>query len=150
MSPRILAAVAVLAIGAAGVCHAGSYSNDFSTNQGAASLRRSAIVDSGSLRLTPNGVSQEGSLVIDDLDPGARVTSFDARFDLAIGPGSVPPADGVSFSFGAPPAATYGENGTGAGLAIVFDIYDNGEIPTPPVIRVLLDGTQTGRCRSRW
>jgi len=142
LKTRILAITTVLAVGFSGTCFAGSYSNDFSSGVGAASLRGSAVVDSGSVRLTPNAGGNEGSLVIDNLDPGRTVQSFDASFMLAIGPGSTPPADGVSFSFGPPPGGTYGESGAPTGIAVVFDIYDNGETPTPPVIRIMVNGTQ--------
>ena len=142
MNARILAITSVLAAGFSGACLAGGYSNDFSSGVGAASLRGSAVVDTGSVRLTPNVADNEGSLVIDNLDPGRTVQSFDASFTLAIGPGSSPPADGVSFSFGPPPGGTSGESGAPTGIAVVFDIYDNGETPTPPVIRIMVNGTQ--------
>jgi hypothetical protein len=109
---------------------------------GAASLRGSAVLDSGSVRLTPNSLDQEGSLVIENLDPGRAVRGFDASFTLAMGPAGVTLADGVSFSFGPPPAGTYGESGAPTGLVVTFDLWDNGESPTPPVIRVVVNGTQ--------
>lgn len=144
MKTSALALAATLALGASAPVLAGSYNNDFSSGVGAASLRESAVLDSGSVRLTPNVTNNIGSLVVNDLDPGSVVTSFDAAFTLAIGPGSDPPADGVSFSFGAPPPGTdaFGESGTWSGLAVVFDIFNNGENPTPPVIRVLWNGVQ--------
>ena len=144
MKPSTLALAAALAFGTSVPVFAGSYNNDFSSGVGAASLRESAVLDSGSVRLTPNVIDNLGSLVINDLDPGSVVTSFDASFTLAIGPGSTPPADGVSFSFGAPPPGTdaFGESGTWSGVAVVFDIFNNGETPTPPVIRVLWNGVQ--------
>jgi len=142
MRTGIAAIAAALAFGSSDLCHAGAYSNDFSSSVGAASLRGDAVLDSGSVRLTPNSLSQEGSLVIDNLDPGLSVASFDASFTLAIGPAGATLADGVSFSFGPPPGGTYGEGGAPTGVVVSFDLWDNGEVPTPPVIRVLVNGSQ--------
>ena len=89
MRTGIVAIAAALAFGSSGLCHAGAYSNDFSSSVGAASLRGDAVLDSGSVRLTPNSLSQEGSLVIDNLDPGRVVRGFDASFTLAMGPAGV-------------------------------------------------------------
>jgi hypothetical protein len=142
MKPWFATTAAALAIASSGTCFAGAYSNNFSSSVGAASLRGTAVLDSGSVRLTENLLVQEGSLVINNLDGGRIVQAFDASFTLAIGPTSVPPADGVSFSFGPPPAGTYGESGAPTGVVVTFDLYDNGESPTPPVIRIVVNGTQ--------
>lgn len=142
MKSGIVPIAAALAIGWSAASHAGSYSNDFSTDVGAASLRGTAVLDAGSVRLTPDDFDQEGSLVLNNLDPGLVVQTFDASFTIAIGPGSDPIADGVSFSLGFPPVSTYGESGTPFGLVVIFDTYDNGESPTPPVIRIVVNGTQ--------
>lgn len=142
MKTWIVTIAAVLAIAASGPCRAGSYVNDFSSSVGAASLRGSAILDSGSVRLTPNSGDEEGSLVIDRLDGGRALQSFDASFTLAIGPTGAPPADGMSFSFGPAPSGTYGEGGAPFGIVVTFDLYDNGESPTPPVVRIVVNGTQ--------
>ncbi len=125
------------------LCDAGAYSNNFSSGIGAASLRGNAVLDSGSIRITPNVSGQIGSFVINNLDPGQVVQTFDASFTLAIGPGSVPPADGVSFSFGPPPPSTYAENGATTGVAISFDLFQNaGESPASPAIRIFVNGVQ--------
>jgi len=142
MRTGIIAIAGALAIGASGPGHAGSYSNDFSSSAGAAQLRGTAVLDSGSVRLTQNAGGEEGSLVIDPLDGTRVVQSFDASFAIAIGPSSVPPADGVSFSFGPAPAGTYGESGAPTGIVVTFDLFDNGETPTPPVIRIVVNGAQ--------
>jgi len=142
MKTWIVAVAATLAIGSSGLCQAGSYANDFSSGVGAASLRGSAVLDSGSVRLTPNSGSEEGSLVIDPLDGSRPVQSFDASFTLAIGPTGSPPADGMSFSFGPAPSGTYGEAGAPFGIVVTFDLYDNNESPTPPVVRIVVNGTQ--------
>ena len=142
MKTGIIAIAAALALGASGPGHAGAYSNDFSSGVGAAELRGTAVLDAGNVRLTQNAGGEEGSLVVNPLDGNHVVQSFDASFTIAIGPSSVPPADGVSFSFGPAPAGTYGESGAPAGLVVVFDLFDNGESPTPPVIRIVVNGTQ--------
>ncbi|HEY8266720.1 MAG TPA: IPTL-CTERM sorting domain-containing protein [Steroidobacteraceae bacterium] len=142
MKTRIVTIAAALVIGTSGICHAGGYTNDFSSSVGAAQLRGNAVLDAGSVRLTENLGGQEGSLVINNLDPGRVVQSFDASFSIAIGPSGVPPADGVSFSFGPPPPGTYGESGAPLGVVVIFDLFDNGEIPTPPVIRIVVNGSQ--------
>ena len=142
MQTRILAIAAALAVGASGACHAGAYSNDFSASVGAASLREAAVLDSGSVRLTPNTTSQQGSLVINDLDPGGVVQSFDVSFTLSTAPAGVSLADGLSLSFGPAPGVSYGESGASSGLVVTFDLWDNGESPTPPVIRIVVNGTQ--------
>jgi hypothetical protein len=91
------------------------------------------VGDSGVLKLTKALPSQQGSFVIDDLDAGQPVNGFDLRFKLRMGGGGATPADGFSFS-AAPnlPAGTWGEEGTGGGLSVAFDIYDNagGEAPS--------------------
>ena len=141
MKNWIIASAAALAVGTSGIGHAGSYTNDFSTDVGFAQLRGNAVLDSGSVRLTENLGTQEGSLVIGVLDAGT-VQSFDASFSIAIGPSGIPPADGISFSFGPAPATTYGESGAPTGLVVSFDTFDNIESPTPPVIRIVVNGAQ--------
>jgi hypothetical protein len=116
------------------------YVNDFSSSVGSASLFGAAVLDSGNVRLTDNINGQLGSLVIDDLVLGGAVASFTATFDLQTGPGSIPPADGISFNFGQLPNIAVGEEGTGDGLTISFDTFDNG-LPDHIGIDVLLNGT---------
>jgi len=87
------------------------YVNDFSAGVGPASLLGAAVLESGSVRLTDSINFQLGSLVIDDLVPGGAIASFSGTFDLQMGPGSVPPADGVSFYLGPLPDSAFGEQG---------------------------------------
>jgi hypothetical protein len=111
----------------------GEYINDFSSSVGPASLFGDAILDSGSVRLTDSINGRLGSLVIDDLVPGGAVASFAATFDLQTGPGSVPPADGISFNLGPLPNSAFGEEGTFSGLTIAFDTFDN---PGPDAVGI--------------
>ncbi len=89
----------------------------------------------GVLKITQAINAQNGSFVIDDLDPGAPqgLNSFTAAFKLRVGGGTSTPADGFSFAVGNDlPADGWGEEGpTTAGLTVAFDIYDNagGEAP---------------------
>ena len=59
------------------------------------------LVTNNQLILIYNEVSlPQSSIVINDLDGGAAIDSFTANFQMQIGPGSNPPADGVAFAFG--------------------------------------------------
>ena len=96
------------------------YINDFSASVGPASLFGDAVLDSGSVRLTDSINFQIGSLVINDLVPGGAVASFEATFDLQMGPSSGPPgpADGISFNLGPLPDGAFGEGGADTGETI--------------------------------
>src|SRR5690606_24606742 len=64
------------------------------------------------------------------------VDAFSLAFKLKIGPGSARPADGFSISFGPEiPNAVFPapQQGVGPGLAISFDIYDNGGAEAPAI-----------------
>jgi hypothetical protein len=101
------------------------------------------VGDSGVLHLTDAVNGQQGAFVISNLYSGAQVSAIAAAFDLRLGGGTVPPADGFSFNFAPnlPDAAGTGEDGTGNGLTITFDIFDNGnETPPAPSIDVRYKG----------
>jgi len=103
----------------------------------------SAIVDpsegfggGGGLLLTTSQNSQNGSFVVDDFTGGQVVDGFTVAFKLKIGPGSAKPADGFSFSFGTNiPNGVFPapQQGVGPGLAISFDLYDNGGSEAPAI-----------------
>ena len=141
-------AAGVLLAVCASSARGGQYFADFNDgNVGAALLFGSAGVDNGSLRLTQNLESQQGSMVIDNLDAGQAIQSFTANFSLAIGPNTATPADGISFNFGVPPAGSFGEAGFGTGLVVALDIYQNNdpppaESPPSPEVRVRVNGVQ--------
>ncbi len=90
----------------------------------------------GTLHLTDTVNSQTGSLVIRDADAGQAVESFVAAFDMLVGGGTVPPADGFGFVWASNvPSGTFGdvEEGAGTGLAVTFDIFDNGGGEAPAI-----------------
>ena len=137
-----LAAVALLS-GAAAV--AGSFTSDFSNpNQTGFTLNGGTrpdgvtlypAIENGYLAITYAENSQQGSIILDDLDGGAAIESFTARFKLQIGPGSGNAADGTSFCFGPDisSSSNFSEEGTGNGVIVAFDIYDNGALEAPAI-----------------
>lgn len=94
---------------------------------------------SGYLELTANANSQQGSIIYDNVLPGADVQRFTASFKLFIGRGSANAADGFSFNVGSDIApditapASFGEEGFGTGLIVAFDTYDNGGAEAPAI-----------------
>ncbi|MHC1768469.1 MAG: hypothetical protein AB9869_30035 [Verrucomicrobiia bacterium] len=101
----------------------------------------------GILHLTDAENSLSGSIVIEDFDAGQAVNGFTAVFSLRVGGGSVPPADGLSFVWvnDLPLDTVFGEDGSGTGLVISFDIYDNGnETPPAPSIDARYNGALAG------
>jgi hypothetical protein len=103
------------------------------------------VNNSGVLKLTKALPNQGGSFIINDLDAAQPVNGFDLRFKLRMGGGGGTPADGFSFSV-APnlPDGTWGEEGTGSGLSVAFDIYNNAAAGTPaeaPSIDIKWPGT---------
>ncbi len=84
------------------------------------------VGDTTCAKLTKAINGQGGSLILNELDPGASVSEFTATFKLRMGGGTPVPADGCAFSF-APDivAGVFGEAGSGKGLTIGFDTYDN-------------------------
>ncbi|MBN2506720.1 MAG: immunoglobulin domain-containing protein [Verrucomicrobia bacterium] len=91
--------------------------------------------DSGCAKLTLNAASQAGSLILNELTPGKRVSGFTATFKLRIGDASTEPADGISFNFASDlpigattPAAA--ENGGGSGISFCIDSYRFATYPT--------------------
>ncbi len=94
------------------------------------------VGDSGVLRLTEPANDQNGAFIVNDLNGGAVVGSMTATFDLQLGPGTTPPADGFSFNWASdlPNAtATTAEEGAGTGLTVSFDAYDNGGGEAPSI-----------------
>ncbi len=84
--------------------------------------------DSGRIRLNDALASQAGSVVFNEVTPGARVLAFRAAFNLRIAEGSAEPADGFSFNFAGdlPNAATgarASEDGLGSGFSFCVDNY---------------------------
>lgn len=102
------------------------------------------VNNSGSLRLTTSARNQQGSWVLDDLDAGKKIGSFEASFKLRIGGGTG--GEGFSFNF-APdlPNAAFGLEGAGLGLTISFDSYDNAGRGDAPLISVKFNGVTIAR-----
>ncbi|MFN0129073.1 MAG: hypothetical protein ACKV19_20570, partial [Verrucomicrobiales bacterium] len=91
----------------------------------------SALFDpTGFLQLTDAVNSLSGALVLNDIDAGASISSIFAAFDLRLGTGTVPPADGFSFNWAADLPAepvSEAEEGAGSGLRLCFDVYDSAD-----------------------
>ncbi len=86
--------------------------------------------------LTHNGQFQEGSVILDDLDPGLPVASFWMDVMLYIGNGDTMGGDGLSFCFGDLPAAGFGEKGAGSGLCVMLDTFENWDDPDDHYSRI--------------
>jgi hypothetical protein len=94
------------------------------------------VDNSGVLHLTDAINDQRGAFYIQDLDDGKNVESIVVTFKVLVGGGSIPPADGFSFSWSATAptsAPTTAEDGFGGALRVAFDIYDNGGLEAPAV-----------------
>ncbi|MCB1126665.1 MAG: hypothetical protein KDM81_09235, partial [Verrucomicrobiae bacterium] len=117
-----------------------SFYSDFSIPPAGATASGTARVGSGTLRLTDAISSQSGDYVLDDFNAGDPVQSFKATFMVSINGTLATAADGFSFNFGTvtPPL---GEEGTGDGLAVSFDSYDNGSGDVAPTIMIRRNGT---------
>jgi hypothetical protein len=161
---RILLTLCNLAItgSLALTAHAGTFSNDFSSATISGFTLNGGTrpggfpypaIENGYLALTYAENSEQGTIVLDDLDAGATISGFTATFKLRIGGGSSTPADGLTFHFGSDidSSANFGEEGppvpiTGRGIDVCFDTYDNvdGDPTTPggeaPAIDVKVDG----------
>src|SRR5215217_6064885 len=140
LSASLLAAASLVSL------QAGTFSNNFNTDPGAAvTLDNAAVwVDAGGgagyISLTENVGSKNGLLIIPDFDNAELVGGFTATFKLQIGPGSGNAADGFSFNWAAdlPGAATsVSEEGGGTGLTVSFDTYVNADVgETSPTIYI--------------
>jgi hypothetical protein len=101
--------------------------------------------NSGVLELTTNVGSLQGTLGIDDV-LGGDATNVTVKLKLFIGLGN-DGADGVSINIAGDIDATTvsaGEEGTGTGLSINFDTYDNGPVGGPaeaPAVEVKWNGS---------
>lgn len=101
-------------------------------------------IDAGVVHLTDAANGQGGTFVVNDLDNGQAVNAFTAHFKVRVGGGTTPPADGFSFVWvnDLPAGVVFGEDGSGTGLVISFDIFDNGnETPPAPSIDARFNGT---------
>jgi len=112
---------------------AGTFTNSFNSGlpagtavYGNAVVLSTGGVDGGCLQLTTNATSQTAGYLISDLDPGGKIGSFTADFQVALGGGTNTPADGFSFNFGSDlPSAAITEEGSGTNLTVSFDTRAN-------------------------
>ena len=87
------------------------YLNDFINGLGKATLRGTAVLANGAVKLTDEVTGGFGAVVFDGIAATPALTGFTARFNLALGPGSAPPADGASFAVGNLGVGAWGEGG---------------------------------------
>lgn len=128
----LFVALMLCGIGVGAGVKAGSFSTDFNAGLPAGSvLSGSAAVDGGVLKLTPAASDSLGSWMLADLDGGLAITSFTASFKVLVGGGSG--ADGFSFAFGNDLVAPFGEDGSGTGLVVSFDTFENGGEDAPTI-----------------
>lgn len=119
---------------------AGTFTANFNDNQvppgtalyGDTGEGNAGVIEEGVLKLTKAVGNMQGGFIIEDLDGGAVVSAFTASFKLLIGGGSG--ADGFSFNF-APdlPDGGMSEEGSGTGLTVAFDVYNNGGGEAPAI-----------------
>ena len=91
------------------------------------------VTNSGVLRLTDAVNSQGGTFIIPDFNANEPVKAFTVYFAVRVGGGTATPADGFSFVWANDLTDTvvFSENGSGSGLTVGFDIYNNnGEAPS--------------------
>ncbi len=156
----LLATVGAAALAGASAL-AGTFTSDFSNpNQTGFTLGSNfatrpdqttfmPAIENGRLTLTYAEPSENGSIVLDDLDGGSAISAFTATFKLRIGGGSSNPGDGLAFYFGTDVAegSVFGEEGPESmldGLSVGFDIFNNGDNEAP-AIDVKVNGTLVGR-----
>lgn len=124
---------------------AASFNSDF--NNGlpvGARIYGSAVIEndggvgnSGALKLT-SGLSQQGFLVLDDLDPDQLLAGFRVAFNARAGSDAIIANQGNGFSFSFAPDIPDGpfprpEEGIGSGLRVSFDTYNNGGAEAPAI-----------------
>jgi len=101
---------------------------------GAKIVPTGGVGGTGYLVLTEAIGSTNGTVSIADLDTNEIVGGFHFATKIRIGNGSGRPADGFSVSFGSDVNDTGGgEDGSGSGLRVILDTYDNGSGEAPAV-----------------
>jgi hypothetical protein len=115
------------------------YFNDFNAGLGAATLRGSAVLTNGAVKLTDENTGGEaGAVVFNGIATDFYGSGFTARFNLALGPiASGVPADGANFAVGDLGSAAWSESGPGTAhsIAVGFDTFDG---PAPGNIGIHL------------
>src|SRR6185436_5328137 len=93
-----------------------------------------AYVSNGIVHITDLINAQIGSLVVTNVGGGGPVDRFVIRYKASLFSGGTP-ADGYSLNIAPnlPLTAGTGEDGTGSGLTVAFDNFDNGGGEAPSV-----------------
>ena len=118
-----------------------TFYTDFETNvpngttiyNNAAITNGVGVTNSKALALTAGVASQTGGWIINDLVPGRSVSAFTATFQMRLGDTTANAADGISFNVAndMPSAYAGGEAGSGTGLTVALDQFDNGNLEAP-------------------
>lgn len=137
-----LGLAALLAPGLSFSSFAGVFNNNFNSDVSgivefggvARWVESGGVGGSGYVSLTDALNDQPNStMIVNDLDAGAARSGFLTTFKLRMGGGSGNAADGFAFSWGNDIASTFGEEGSGTGLSVCWDIYDNGGGEAPAI-----------------
>lgn len=94
------------------------------------------VNESGVLKLTTSENSQVGGFRSALIQDGAQLVEFTLAADIFAGNGTALPADGFSVNIGSDvpiTAAGDAENGSGSGISVCFDTYDNGGGEAPSI-----------------
>jgi hypothetical protein len=147
---RSVVACSVASLGLLASSHAGSYVNDFTSS----TLDRMTLtggtrpdgvtpypaIENGHLALVYAEGGETGTAILDDLDPGKAIESFNLSYTVSVGGGSSTPADGLSVFLGnIDSSGNFGEEGPAdgvngiTGLTIAFDLFDNGGGEAPAI-----------------
>lgn len=121
-----------------------TFNGSATPSTGSSTISGNATSINNYMRLTDNAGSQAGSLVVSNPN-GFNASAVQAEFNLYMGDGTS--ADGFSFSYGGGVAHGQGENGTGSGVSLRFDSYNNSGQSCAPTsagqvsVGVYYDGT---------
>jgi hypothetical protein len=89
------------------------------------------------VQLTEAVNNQTGSFLLNTPVGSTPIADFTATWMMLVGGGTATPADGFSFVLGGDIGdASFGEDGTGSGLIVGFDTFDNGTTEVAPEITV--------------
>lgn len=118
------------------------YLRDFNAGLGSATLRGTAVLNAGAVRLTNSVVNQLGAVVLENIPNPDTPTGFTVNFNVTMtGPLVGSPADGISLAIGALPSTAWGEAGpVGSHLTVGIDTYANGPVNDAPGIHVWANG----------
>ena len=106
----------------------------------------SATVAGGILHLTDAVNGQSGNFFLPDMNAGYPVDRLLVKFKVLLGGGTccgARYADGMSFNIASDfnAGTSYGEEGTGSGLTLTFDTWDNAAPDSAPALEVRYHGS---------